>query len=132
MAFNIFCRAALEDRAIEVYGDGTQTRDFTYVEDVVAATRAAAQAPIEPGGAYNIGGGLRASLLEVIAAIEEIAGRPVRRLHSVSQAGDVRDTGADTTKARRDLGFAPRTSLQDGIAAEFEWLRSQVAARVAA
>src|SRR5579862_3852601 len=123
MAFNIFCRAALDGAPIEIYGDGHQTRDFTYVEDVVAATRAAAVAPVEAGGAYNVGGGLRASLREVIAAIEAVAGHGLDATFGAEQPGDVRDTGADTAKAREQLGFEPRTSLLDGIAAEFEWLR---------
>jgi len=128
MAFNIFCRAALEGRSIEVYGDGHQTRDFTYVADVVAATSAAAVASIQAGGAYNVGGGLRASLREVIAAIEQVSGRSLPASYGDEQPGDVRDTGADTTRARSHLGFDPQTTLLDGIAAEFEWLRSTAAA----
>lgn len=122
MAFNIFCRAALAGEPITIYGDGHQTRDFTYVGDVVAATRAAAVAAIDSGGAYNIGGGLRASLREVLDTIAELSGRPLDVRYGLHQAGDVRDTGADTGKATRDLGFTPRTSLRDGIAAELEWL----------
>lgn len=123
MAFNIFCKAALDDGAINIFGDGEQTRDFTFVADVVAATRSAAVAAIEPGGAYNIGGGLRASLRDVVAAIEAVSGRELRATFAPKQAGDVRDTGADTAKARDHLGFAPRMSLIEGIAAELEWLR---------
>ena len=123
MAFNIFCTAALEGGAITVYGDGQQTRDFTYVADVVAATRAASVAPVEAGGAYNVGGGLRASLREVIGTIEAVSGRKLHATFGAEQPGDVRDTGADTSKARAHLGFAPVTSLADGLAAEFEWLR---------
>lgn len=123
MAFNIFCRAALDDDEIHVYGDGHQTRDFTFVADVVAATRAAATAAIDSGGAYNIGGGLRGSLRDILGAIEELAGRQLKLIFEEEMPGDVRDTGAETSKARKDLGFAPLTSLQDGIAAEFEWLR---------
>jgi UDP-glucuronate 4-epimerase len=124
MAFNIFCQKALTDQEIEVYGDGHQTRDFTYVTDVVAATRAAATAEIDSGGAYNIGGGLRGSLRDVLNTIEKLAGRPLKLKFSGEQAGDVRDTGAETSKAREQLGFAPATSLEDGIAAEFEWLKA--------
>jgi UDP-glucuronate 4-epimerase len=124
MAFNIFCRKALADELIEIYGDGRQTRDFTFVADVVAATRAAAVAAVEPGGVYNVGGGLRASLRDVLEDVESIAGRPLRLQFGDEQAGDVRDTGAETTKARAQLGFAPSKSLRDGIVAEFEWLRT--------
>lgn len=124
MAFNIFCRKALADEEIEVYGDGRQTRDFTFVEDVVAATRAAAVTSIESGGVYNIGGGLRGSLRDVLGTIEKLAGRALKLKFSVEQAGDVRDTGAETSKAREQLGFAPATSLEAGIAAEFDWLKT--------
>jgi UDP-glucuronate 4-epimerase len=125
MAFNIFCRAALQDEEIHIYGDGQQTRDFTFVADVVAATRAAAVAPIDSGGAYNVGGGLRGSLRDILNAVEQLAGRPLKLTFEGEMPGDVRDTGAETSKARRDLGFAPATSLQDGIAAEFEWVKQQ-------
>jgi UDP-glucuronate 4-epimerase len=132
MAFNIFCRAALEGEPITVYGDGHQTRDFSYVGDVVRATRAAAVSAIDSGGAYNVGGGLRASLREVIETIAELAARPLDVRYGLHQAGDVRDTGAETSKARAHLGFAPQTGLRDGIAAELQWLRSGAGVRAAA
>jgi UDP-glucuronate 4-epimerase len=132
MAFNIFCRAALAGEEITVYGDGHQTRDFTYVADIVAATRAAAVSAIDSGGAYNVGGGLRASLREILDTIGELAERPLDVRYGVHQAGDVRDTGAEVSKARTHLGFAPQTALRDGIAAEMEWLRTRVGERVAA
>lgn len=132
MAFNIFCRAALESDEITVYGDGRQTRDFTFVADVVDATRRAGVAAIDSGGAYNVGGGLRASLREVLGAIEQITGRTLKVRYGLHQAGDVRDTGAETTKAREHLGFAPKTSLVDGIAAEFAWLSDQASKAAAA
>ena len=124
MAFNIFCRAALNDDEIHIYGDGHQTRDFTFVADVVAATRATATAAIDSGGAYNIGGGLRGSLRDILGAIEQLAGRPLKVTFDEEMPGDVRNTGAETSKAREHLGFAPATSLQAGITAEFEWLKA--------
>jgi UDP-glucuronate 4-epimerase len=127
MAFNIFCRAAQEGTRITIHGDGHQTRDFTYVADVVAATRAAGVMPIRSGTAYNVGGGLRASLRDVLETIAELAGRPLDVEYGMHVAGDVRDTGAETTKARTHLGFAPQTSLRDGLAAEFEWLATHAA-----
>lgn len=127
MAFHIFCRAALEGKPIQVFGDGRQTRDFTFVSDVVAATRGAAIAPVEPGSAYNVGGGIRASLREVIDHIGELNGAALDVDYRPKQAGDVKDTGADTTRARADLGFAPQTPLKDGIAAEFEWVKGLLA-----
>jgi UDP-glucuronate 4-epimerase len=124
MAFNIFCRKALADEEIEIYGDGQQTRDFTFVTDVVAATRAAAVVAVDAGGVYNIGGGLRGSLRDVLGTIEGLVGRPLKLRFSGEQAGDVRDTCAETSKARDHLGFAPATSLETGIAAELEWLKT--------
>jgi nucleoside-diphosphate-sugar epimerase len=132
MAFNRFCRAALTNSEIHVYGDGHQTRDFTYVADIVAATRAAATAAVDAGGAYNVGGGTRASIRDVLRQIEEVAGRPLRLTFDEVQPGDVRDTGADTSKARRDLGFAPQTRLEDGVLAQFEWAKQAAQAEPAA
>jgi nucleoside-diphosphate-sugar epimerase len=120
MAFNIFCRAAVSGDPITVFGDGEQTRDFTFVEDVVRGTRAAAARP-GLGGVYNIGGGSRLSLRSALDVIEELAGRQLDVRHVEMPKGDVRDTGADTAAAWRDLGFAASTSVHDGLAAQFEW-----------
>jgi UDP-glucuronate 4-epimerase len=124
MAFSIFCRAAIEAKPIEIFGDGRQTRDFTYVEDVVRATRAAAVTPDVDGQIYNVGGGSRVSLVRAIELIEDIAGTKLEVINAAPQRGDVLDTGADTSRARADLGFAPATSLNEGLAAEFEWIAS--------
>ena len=126
MAFNRFCRAALEDQALTLYGDGTQSRDFTYVADIVRATRAASERPEAAGGVYNVGGGHRVTVNDVLRLLEEIAGREVKVERLPVPHGDVRDTGADTTLARRDLGFDPQTSLAEGLRAEFEWLATLV------
>jgi UDP-glucuronate 4-epimerase len=124
MAFNRFCHAALEGEPITVYGDGTQTRDFTYVTDVVAATRASAAARAVEGGIYNIGGGAQKSLAEALELIGELAGRELDLRYDARQEGDVRDTAAEISRARRDLGFEPATSFEDGLREEFEWARS--------
>jgi UDP-glucuronate 4-epimerase len=121
MAFHKFCRAIADGEQITVYGDGQQTRDFTYVEDVVAATRMAATAPRAAGGVYNIGGGTRTSVNETLDLLSELAGRALDVKRLAAQDGDVRDTGADTTRARADLGWEPRVGLADGLRAEFEW-----------
>jgi UDP-glucose 4-epimerase len=98
-----------------------QTRDFTFVADAVAATVAAGQRGV-PGRAYNIGGGSRVTLNEVLGLIERIAGRPLVIERGPVQKGDMRDTYADTSLARTDLGFAPTVSLSEGLTAEYQWL----------
>jgi UDP-glucose 4-epimerase len=121
MAFNRFIRAAIDGTPITLYGDGEQTRDFTYVADAVAATIAAGQRGVA-GRAYNIGGGSRVTVNHVLEIIGRLAGRPLDVRREPPQKGDMRDTFADTTLARRDLGFSPRVSLEEGIEAEYRWL----------
>jgi UDP-glucose 4-epimerase len=122
MAFNIFCRAALSGDPITVFGDGRQTRDFTYVDDIVAATRAAAAAPGVAGEVFNVGGGSRIGLAGAIDLIREFSGEPLDVQHLPMQDGDVRDTAADTTLATERLGFTPTTTFADGLRAEFDWV----------
>jgi UDP-glucose 4-epimerase len=133
MAFNIFCRAAIEGKPIRVFGDGRQTRDFSYVGDVVAATVGAASAELGDGAprVFNIGGGTPASIRDVLEMIESLAGRPLDVDYLDQELGDVRDTAADTTLARKHLGFDPQTSLQTGVQAEFEWVAGTIAAGTA-
>jgi len=126
MAFNRFCRAAITGAPLEIFGDGKQTRDFTYVGDVVNATRAAATAPGVEGAAYNIGGGSQVSLLETVRLIEQIAGKEVALDHAGQERGDVRDTGAEIERARAALGFAPEVGLEQGLAAEFDWMADSI------
>jgi UDP-glucose 4-epimerase len=122
MAFRRFCEAVVAGAPIEVFGDGGQTRDFTFVADIVAATRAAGERRTPPGRVYNVGGGDAVSVNRALETLAGLAGRPldVRRLER--QSGDVRDTGADTTRARDELGFVPHTLLEEGLAAELEWV----------
>jgi len=123
MAFNRFIRASLDGQAITLYGDGEQTRDFTFVADAVAATMAAGDKGV-PGRAYNVGGGSRVSMNQVIDIIGRVARRPLEVRREPAQKGDMRDTYADTTLARADLGFAPSVTLEQGIEAEYRWLSS--------
>jgi UDP-glucuronate 4-epimerase len=125
MAFHRFCRAALHREPLTVFGNGEQTRDFTFVADVVSATRAAAISPAAPGHIYNVGGGSRVSVNEALELIASFAGHPLEVRHLESEKGDVRNTGADTSRARRDLGFNPTTTVEAGLQAEFEWMLSQ-------
>ncbi len=122
MAFHRFLKAARDARPVTVFGDGRQTRDFTFVSDIVAAVRAA---PLSgrPGCVYNVGGGERVALDEVLRVLEAVTARPLRVERQEAQKGDMRDTFADTTAARRDLGFRSTVPLAEGLAREWEWIR---------
>ncbi len=121
MGFHRFLRAAHLGEPIALYGDGEQTRDFTFVDDVIAATLAAGDAG-RPGGVYNIGGGSRVSINEVLRLIGAVTGRPLDVRREPAQKGDMRDTFADTGRARTELGFSPSKSLESGLRAESDWI----------
>ena len=129
MAFQRICSAALAGDTFEIYGDGRQTRDFSYVDDVVAATLAAARFALDGQRVFNVGGGSPASLVEAVAVVAELSGRPVQVSHLPTEHGDVRHTAADITLARRVLGFVPSVSLADGLTRQFEWLLAGPSAR---
>jgi len=121
------CDRLLDGRPFELYGSGRQSRSFTYVGDAVAATVAAMERA-EAGSLYNVGGGEEATVLEAVAALERIAGRPleVRRLEAAR--GDVTRTKADISRIDRELGWTPQTSLVSGLTAMWSWLSATVAA----
>jgi UDP-glucose 4-epimerase len=123
MGFHRFLRAAHRGEPISVYGDGEQTRDFTFVADAVEATIAAGRRGVA-GAVYNIGGGSRVSVNHVLGLIERVVGRSVAVRREGPQKGDMRDTYADTSRARADIGFAPSHTLEQGLAAEYAWLRA--------
>jgi nucleoside-diphosphate-sugar epimerase len=121
MGFHRFLRATLLGDPITVYGDGEQTRDFTFVADAVRATIDAATRGV-PGRVYNIGGGSRVSVNQVLAMIERVSGRRPVITRDPAQKGDMRHTYADTGLAKTDLGFVPTVGLEEGLAAEHAWL----------
>jgi len=121
MGFHRFFLAAMRNEPVTVFGDGRQTRDFTFVSDAVGATVAASTRGTA-GAVYNIGGGSRVELLDVFELIGRITGRPLRLNMTEPQAGDMRDTYADTARARTDLGFAPSVTLEQGLRAQFQWM----------
>jgi UDP-glucose 4-epimerase len=123
MAFHRFARAITLGEPFEVYGDGRQTRDFTYVADAVAANLLAARHG-RPGEVYNIGGGAPASVLEAIEILEGLTGRRARVAWGPRQPGDPRATSADTTRAREVLGFRPRVGLEQGLRDMVAWVPS--------
>lgn len=125
MAFNRFIRAALTGEPITLFGDGGQTRDFTFVLDAVAATVAAGDRG-RAGGVYNIGGGSRVTVNQVLEMIGRLTGRPLDIRRLPAEKGDMRDTFADTSLAQAELGFAPSHSLEEGLEAECRWLAERL------
>ncbi len=121
MAFQRFFTSVQQGKPITVYGDGEQTRDFTFVADTVAATIAAGHQGV-PGRVYNIGGGSRVTLNHVLDLISKVTGKPVAIQREPDQKGDMRHTYADTSAARRDLGFVPRVTLEEGLAKQYRWM----------
>jgi UDP-glucuronate 4-epimerase len=128
MAFAALLEALAEGRPFRLFGDGGASRSFTYVGDAVEATIAAME--LAPRGAvYNVGGGEEATMAEAIALAERIAGRPLEVERLPAAPGDARRTRADTARARRDLGWEPRTPLAEGLRAQWEWAVARVGSR---
>jgi nucleoside-diphosphate-sugar epimerase len=122
MGFHKFLHAAILGHPITVFGDGEQTRDFTFVDDAVNATISAGTRGV-PGRVYNIGGGSRVTLNHVLEIIGRVSGRQPIISAEPDQKGDMRHTFADTQRARTDLAFAPSVDLEHGLAAEHAWLK---------
>jgi nucleoside-diphosphate-sugar epimerase len=120
------CDRLLDGGVLEIYGSGEQSRSFTYVDDVVAATRAALEKPV--GGVYNVGGGEEASMRDAIAILEELSGRRLNVRNVESAKGDMARTSADIARIRADVGWEPRTSLRAGLVAMWSWAVDTVAA----
>ncbi len=121
-----FITWALKGEPLEVHGDGTQSRDFTYIENVVEANLLAANAPAVAGEVFNVGCGNRVSLLEIIHLLERIVGRPLERRHAPRRQGDVPHTLADIGKAKRFLGFMPLVEFEEGLRRTVEYFRRSV------
>jgi nucleoside-diphosphate-sugar epimerase len=127
MALARIVDALARGSSFELYGDGLQSRSFTYVADGVEATMAAMErAPA--GSVYNVGGGEEATMREAIATLERVSGRTLDLVEAPSAAGDVRRTSADATRIERDLGWQATTTLEDGLRAQWEWASVRVAA----
>jgi nucleoside-diphosphate-sugar epimerase len=111
-------------RPIEIHGDGEQSRDFTYVGNVVDATIRAGGAEGANGEIFNVAGGSPTSVNRIADTIGEILGKPVERRHLPSRAGDIRDSWADLSKSKRILGFVPKVGLAEGLRVTVESLRA--------
>jgi UDP-glucose 4-epimerase len=131
MAFARFMEALVDGEPIEVFGDGEQTREFTYVSDAVEGTIKAATADVV-GQVFNLGGGSRVSVNRVLATLEEISRLEARRQTLPDAPGDPRHTGASINLARERLGWEPRVSLREGLTKQWQWFQAtRGASRVA-
>jgi nucleoside-diphosphate-sugar epimerase len=119
-----FCTAFLEDTQPLVFGDGEQTRDFTYVENAVQANLLACEAPNASGKVFNVGVGERISLNEVLRELGKITGKRLEAKYEPPRDGDIRDSQADISQARECLGYDPQVSFEEGLARTFEWYRA--------
>ena len=124
MAIHKFVSAILNGEEITVYGNGAQTRDFTFVDDIVEATILAAKGNIV-GEVFNVGGGSRISVNELIGIMENIIGRKAKVKYVAKQKGDVRDTLADITKTTRLLKWTPKIKIDEGLRRQIKWMTSK-------
>jgi UDP-glucose 4-epimerase len=119
----LFTAAMTADRAPRVYGDGLQSRDFTYVTDAVQALRKAATAVGVSGQVYNVGTGRSTTVLDLAAALNRLLHTQLRVEHAPPRAGDIRHSRADISRARRDLGYEPSITFEDGLKRTLQWYR---------
>jgi nucleoside-diphosphate-sugar epimerase len=124
MAFHKFIKSSLKKEPLIIYDDGNQTRDFTYIADIVQGNMLAMEKG-RPGQAYNLGGGHRIALNKLLDLMDELIGTKATRVYQEKQKGDVRDTAADTTKARTELGFKPVYDLKQGFFSQIESIKNQ-------
>ena len=122
---SLFATALIEGRQPVIYGDGEQTRDFTYVANVVDGVLRACEAPKAPGEAINVACGTRISLNELLRVMNTVVGTDLQPVYQDARAGDVKDSQADITKARTLLGYTPLVGLEDGLRHTLAWCRSQ-------
>ncbi len=120
MAFHKFFKAIAEGKQISVHGDGKQTRDFTYIDDVIEANFASLEKG-KVGEIYNIGGGTRKKLEDIFPLLENICQKKIRKVRKETQKGDMPHTFANIEKARKDLNYSPRSGLRDGLKEEWLW-----------
>jgi nucleoside-diphosphate-sugar epimerase len=128
MAFTKMVSRLAEGRPFELYGDGMQSRSFTYVDDAVDATIAAMERAAA-GSTFNVGGGTEVSMLEAIETLGRIAGRRLEIVRQPRREGDAARTAADTTRIRTELGWEPVTPFEEGLAAQWRWAADRVATR---
>jgi UDP-glucose 4-epimerase len=120
---SLFSKAILERRRPTIYGDGEQSRDFIFADDIAALCDLAARSRAGVGKVYNGGRGERVTLNQIWALLQKIEGIDLPAEHGPWREGDVRHSQADISAARRDLGFEPKVSLEDGLRRTLEWTR---------
>jgi nucleoside-diphosphate-sugar epimerase len=126
---SLFATALLDGRQPTIYGDGEQTRDFTYVANVVDGVLRACETPKAAGEVVNIATGGRISLNELLRVMNGLVGADLTAIHAEPRAGDVRDSQADITKAKRLLGYAPGVGLEEGLRRTLDWYRERATSR---
>ena len=119
-----FCTAFLDDAEPVIFGDGYQSRDFTYVENAVQANILACEAPNVSGKVFNVGTGLRISLNDIIALLQKFSGKTIAARYDPPRDGDIRDSQADIMQARSYLGYEPTVYFEEGLERTFEWYRA--------
>jgi len=124
MAFHKFLLSFMNDTELPLFGDGEQTRDFTFIDDAIDANIAAGFSDKAAGGVFNIGGGSRVSVNQVLEIMEQITGKKKKIRYEGRQHGDVRHTGADISKAAMIFGYAPKIRLDMGLSDQYKWIRS--------
>jgi nucleoside-diphosphate-sugar epimerase len=125
MAIHKFIKSILRGESIEVYGNGEQTRDFTFVSDAVEANILAMKYP-RSGEVFNIGGGSRILLNQLIELLQTLLGKSVKVHYQATQKGDVGHTYADTSRAKRELGFSPKVGIEEGLWEEIRWMKEML------
>jgi UDP-glucuronate 4-epimerase len=128
LAISMFLEKVSRGEAIRVFGDGSASRDYTFIDDITAGVLAALdRAPSFGYRVWNLGGDKPTTLSEMIATVERVVGRPATIERAPAQPGDVERTWADLSRSRAELGFTPRTRFEDGVRAQLEWLRNRPA-----
>jgi nucleoside-diphosphate-sugar epimerase len=119
-----FAAAVLDDTQPLIYGDGEQTRDFTFVENAVQANLLAFEAPSASGNVYNVGTGFAISLNKIVELLRGISGKKIEPKHDPPREGDIRDSLADIRRAKEDLGYEPAVMFEEGLRRTFEWYQT--------
>ncbi|QII08116.1 NAD-dependent epimerase/dehydratase family protein [Rhodococcoides fascians A25f] len=129
MAFNRFLDAALNGRPIPIFGNGEQIRDFTYVDDIVAANIAAAECGTNPGSVFNVAGGTSVSVNETIELLSRITSLDIQKQYSAGVSGDVYRTGGATDAIRNIIGWKPQVTLEEGLHNQYRWAQATLTGR---